>query len=178
MRRDIRPFPSAYGRIRTKRYDVSAATMTGSYLTVKGRIVGKCRQNSVMSESTVSGGGKWMSGLPTCTFRFRQRPIWFAGRMRLVSDPPSCNGSVFTLRSQLDHLYTQTNEQLNQAAPRPVSQPTAEKPGLMSRLLRRGPRQAAPLPPALAETARSSLDIFRNLATRACEHRLPMLLHY
>ena len=97
----------------------------------------------------------------------------------IVSEEPTCIGSVFTLKSQLDTLLAETAAKLQECKARVLPDtPPAKKPGLLGRLL--GRKQPEPEPPAenLAETAEYGLEIFRALAAKACEHRLPMLLHF
>jgi hypothetical protein len=69
----------------------------------------------------------------------------------LVSDK-TCMGSVLTLQRQLDALHGETAAHLKQTS---ASQPSG-----------------------LAAMAALGLDVFRQLAHKACEHRLPMMLDY
>jgi hypothetical protein len=75
----------------------------------------------------------------------------------LVSDKPCSVGSVFTLKEQLDLLVEQTSSQLGISAAYPSSTKST---------------------PSLLEAAAFSIPLFRNLAAKACENRLPILLHY
>ena len=51
-------------------------------------------------------------------------------------------------------------------------------PSLIGKLLDREPNQPEPAKPRLAETAEFGMHIFRDLAAKACEHRLPILLDF
>ncbi len=100
----------------------------------------------------------------------------------LTSEEPSRIGSTFMLRRELDDLAERTRgkiQQLKTGRPNPPEPPPVmTKPGLIARLF--GGRQKAPPPPepGLAETVEFSLQIFRDLASKACEHRLPILLSF
>ncbi|HTK76374.1 MAG TPA: hypothetical protein VL371_14010 [Gemmataceae bacterium] len=96
----------------------------------------------------------------------------------LVSEK-ACIGSVFTLKQQLDDLHQQTGTQLERLRQTPqVDAPGTKKPGFLGGLFRRTRPRPEPDKPGLAEVAESGLAIFRDLSAKACEHRLPMLLHY
>jgi hypothetical protein len=121
--------------------------------------------------------------------RFRsilEPQIWIPGEFPLViqaetvaSAEKRAIGSVFTLKRQLDDLYTQTAKQLgNPPADVARQVPAPPKPGLFARLLGRKPPEQQPPGPPLVSTAAYSLDIFRKLAAQACEHRLPLVLDY
>jgi hypothetical protein len=88
-------------------------------------------------------------------------------------------GSVFTLKEQLDELHQQTSAKLKERKQAEHEErPAPKKPGVIARLLRgRSPHLEAK-EPALVEAAIFGLSIFRDLASKACEHRLPMLLHF
>jgi hypothetical protein len=98
----------------------------------------------------------------------------------LTSEHPSRIGSTFALRRELDDLADRTGEKMRQLKGErpPEPPPVTKKPGLIARLF--GRQRPAPLPagPGLAETAEFSLQIFRDLAGNACEHRLPIMLHF
>jgi len=97
----------------------------------------------------------------------------------LASDENSCIGSVFTLKQQLDNLYAETREQLTQSRPaHPPESPVAKKSRLFGGLFKRKSKQPDPPKANLAETAEFALGIFRELAGKGCDHRLPILLHF
>jgi hypothetical protein len=100
--------------------------------------------------------------------RFRtilQPSVWVPGEFpfvfgfpTLASDKESCVGSVFTLKTQLDDLHARTFRQQE------ILVAAAQTP----------PAEAS----ELAVNAQSVLTIFRDLANKACEHRLPLLLDF
>jgi hypothetical protein len=121
--------------------------------------------------------------------RFRtilEPQLWLPAEFTFVFDAPTVAseensriGSTFTLKQQLDELWSQAEDKLRalKAAQQPGS-PAASKPSFFRRLLGRKSESPEPQRPRLAETAEFGLQIFRNLAAKACEHRLPILLHF
>jgi hypothetical protein len=104
-------------------------------------------------------------------------PFFFEGET-LHSDK-SCIGSVFTLRRQIEELLDLTGPQLFEQAQRQQrAHAAAPKRSWLGRLLSRSAEENKPLPPGVAESAEYGLEIFRDLAVKACEHRLPMILSY
>jgi hypothetical protein len=97
----------------------------------------------------------------------------------LVSEKGTRIGSVFTLSKQLNDLYSQTAERLLRLKAAGVCKPPpVQSPGVLSRLFARKPPLNAPQKPPLAEAAEVGLQVFRDLAGKACEHQLPILLHF
>jgi hypothetical protein len=123
-------------------------------------------------------------------FKSRYRTIlepelWLPTEFPFVFEAPTlvsekaCIGSVFTLKQQLDELHQQTGAWLEGLKQTPkVEAPATEKPGFLGSLFRGTLPPPEPAEPRLAEVAESGLAIFRDLSAKACEHRLPMLLHY
>jgi hypothetical protein len=120
--------------------------------------------------------------------RFRtilQPQLWLPAEFPFVFSGPTlavektCIGSVYTLKKQLDDLYQETAERL-QELKLAVKTPPPEitKSGLLARLFSRKPKSPEPATPALGELAEFGISIFRELATKACDHRLPMMLDY
>jgi hypothetical protein len=115
-----------------------------------------------------------------------ERQLWLPTDFPFVFDAPTVAsdentriGSVFTLKRQLDDLWTQTADKIRELiTARRLELPAAAKPSLFGRLLRHKSRLPDPERPRLAEMAEFGLQIFRNLAANACEHRLPILLHF
>jgi hypothetical protein len=104
-------------------------------------------------------------------------PFVFSGPTLAVEK--TCIGSVHTLKKQLDDLYQETAERLQElklAVKTPP--PEINKSGLLARLFSRKPKSPESARPALGELAEFAISIFRELATKACEHRLPMMLDY
>ena len=81
----------------------------------------------------------------------------------LVSEEPARIGSTFSLRDQLDQVHSKTSARLKNLK-------AAEE--------NRGDAGRENKPARLATEAEFSLDVFRNLAAKACEHRLPILLDF
>lgn len=97
----------------------------------------------------------------------------------LVSEDKTCIGSAFTLKQQLDDLHAQTSDKLQQLKSiGPTGPPSPKREGLFGALRRGKKREPEPPNAGLAETAAFGLQLFRDLATKACEHRLPILLHF
>ncbi len=97
----------------------------------------------------------------------------------IVSDDKTCIGSAFTLKLQLDELHAQTAEKLEQLKSTRQTVPSSpKKAGLFGSLLRGKKREPDPPKAGLAKTAAFGLQLFRDLATKACEHRLPILLSF
>jgi hypothetical protein len=90
----------------------------------------------------------------------------------------SCIGSVFTLHRQIEDLLERTGTPLREQAQIQRTRAAAPKRTWLERLLRRRTEASTPAPPGLAETAEHGLEIFRDLAAKACEHRLPLILSY
>jgi len=104
-------------------------------------------------------------------------PFVFEGAS-LVSDKATI-GSVFTLSRQLNELHARTERNPANAPIQPVG--ATKQPSLFrSWFIRKPKSKEEPVAEraSLAEAARQSLAIFRKLAAKACEHRLPILLHY
>jgi hypothetical protein len=121
-------------------------------------------------------------------------PVEFPGVFEgptLSSETPVSIGSTFTLRDQLDALWSESGAKLAKLSgqtpgeteqPR-SSSPAPKKPGLLGRLFGRAPDPAPPRPaereePGLAHAAHHGFEIWRNAARHACEHRVPILLDY
>jgi hypothetical protein len=81
----------------------------------------------------------------------------------LVSEK-GCIGSVFTLKEQLDRLWDETASKLEKAQEAVTGTS--------------GTLENAESKPDLVNTADFGLSVFRDLATKACENRLPMLLSF
>jgi hypothetical protein len=125
-------------------------------------------------------------------FRSRYRTIlepqlWLPADVPFLFDFPTLTseqatriGSTFVLRRELADLANRTGERLRQlkAEPQPEPRPVTKKQGLIARFFGRKHTACVPPAPSLAETADFSLEIFRDLAAKACEHRLPILLSY
>jgi hypothetical protein len=110
--------------------------------------------------------------------------VWLPTEFPFVFDGPtlvsekSCIGSVFSLKRQLDDLHQQS-AQLQELKQTPkVQAPPAKNSSFLGDLFSRKPPQSKLADPAFADAAEFGLSVFRDLATKACEHRLPMLLHY
>jgi hypothetical protein len=111
--------------------------------------------------------------------------VWLPTKFPFVFGGPTlaseetCIGSVFTLKEQLDELYQQTAVHLQSLkdAEMSVTGP-AKKQTFFKRLWSRKTTEPSPAKPALAAVAKFGLSVFRDLAAKACEHRLPILLHY
>jgi hypothetical protein len=56
--------------------------------------------------------------------------------------------------------------------------PEIKKASFLSRLFSRRPNKPQASQPALGNLAEFGISIFRELATKACEYRLPMILDY
>src|SRR5580765_6902938 len=99
----------------------------------------------------------------------------------IVSEQRNRIGLAITLTRQLDELSSATAEQLRllKSAIPPV-QHLSGKPGFIGKLFgrRQTEESAAPSKPRLAEAAEVGLQIFRELAGKACEYCLPILLHF
>ena len=102
-------------------------------------------------------------------------PFVFEGPT-LAASNPTCMGSVFTLKRELDQLHRKTSRRLNELKNMPEG--VLEPQGLLARLFRKASIPADPSRPKLAEAADVGLRVFRDLAAKACEHRLPLLLCY
>ena len=102
-------------------------------------------------------------------------PFTFEGPT-LASSNPTHIGSVFTLKRELDEVHRRTSQRLNALKNSPEGE--SEKRGLFARLFCRPAPPLDPSKPKLAEAADRGLQIFRDLAAKACEHRLPLLLSF
>jgi hypothetical protein len=111
--------------------------------------------------------------------------MWLPTEFPFVFEAPTlvsekaCIGSAFTLKKQLDELHLLTEVQLKELKRKPTAKAeTAQRNRLLSRLLLRTPPRPEPVKPGLADVAEVGLAVFRKLAAKACEHRLPMFLDY
>ena len=112
--------------------------------------------------------------------------LWLPTEFPFIFNAPSlvsenaCIGSVFTLKQQLDELHSQTATQLQELiAANNISETEPKKSGILGGLFRRKNREPKKqAKPGVAEVVEFGLSVFRELAAKACEHRLPMLLHY
>lgn len=96
----------------------------------------------------------------------------------LVSDEPTRIGSVFMLKQQLDTLHAETASHLARlTATRPADLPVSGKQGILGKLFGRQP-EPEPAKSRLADAAQRGLQVFRDLAAKACEQRLPILLSF
>lgn len=89
-----------------------------------------------------------------------------------LSSEKVCIGSVFTLKQQLDDLQLQTKNRFQKLRKSPA------RFGFLKSLFRSPTARPEPAEPSLVELAEFGLSVFRELAEKACEHRLPMLLDY
>jgi hypothetical protein len=96
----------------------------------------------------------------------------------LGSDEKTRIGSVFTLKKQLDVLHGRTFQRFAHPTQSSPQSPPPKTPSFLARLFGRKGSDAAANGPDLAETAEFSLELFRNLAAKACDHRLPILLDF
>lgn len=105
-------------------------------------------------------------------------PFVFEGPT-LTSEEPSRIGSVFTLKKQLDDLHTRTKDLLPrlQTELGPVEE-NVEKVGFFGKLFGKKPEQKKFQGESFGKAAEWGLTSFRELAAKACEHRLPLLLDF
>lgn len=111
--------------------------------------------------------------------------LWLPAEFPFVFEGPTlvsekgAVGSVFTLKQQLDDLHQQTAaslEELKRTAKN--GEGPANKQGFPGGLFSRKEKTPEPEQPGFAEVAELGLSMFRDLAAKACEHRLPILLHF
>jgi hypothetical protein len=114
--------------------------------------------------------------------------LWIPADFNAVADGPdlcqnpTCIGSTFELKRQLNELRDETIERLKMAKLEPVAspQPKTKSGGLIRRLFSKMPSQmpVADNQDRLVDAAEFGLTIFQDLASKACEHRLPILLNF
>jgi hypothetical protein len=118
--------------------------------------------------------------------RFRtllEPELWLPTEFPFVFEAPTpvsektCIGSVFTLKQQLDDLHQLTGARLLELKAATHGEPAPTK---KTDSQRRGTKERQPQPPSasLCELAEFGLTMFRDLATKACDRRLPMLLDH
>jgi len=110
--------------------------------------------------------------------------LWLPVEFPFVFEAPTLTadqdiiGSVFTLKQQLDELQDETGEKLSALTSLPKPQAESSKPsGFLAGVFSRK-QPPAEEKPSLSEAAEFGLSVFRELAAKACEHRLPMVLDY
>lgn len=102
-------------------------------------------------------------------------PFVFEGPT-IASPKPTFIGSVFTLKRELDEVHRKTSHRLNALKINPEGE--SKKSGLFARFFGRATPPLDPSKPRLADAADLGLQVFRDLAAKACEHRLPLLLSF
>jgi hypothetical protein len=112
--------------------------------------------------------------------------LWIPADFNAVADGPdlcqnkTCIGSTFELKRQLDELRNETDIRLQDEMSKPEQspQPEVKSGGMLRRFFAKPSPTVATDGIRLAAAAASGLTIFQDLASKACEHRLPILLNY
>lgn len=104
-------------------------------------------------------------------------PFVFEGPT-LASEENSCIGSVFTLKEQLDDLNDRSLELRARLKAAATAAPAAAATGFLGKMFGKKNPPPEEERDTFAEAAEVGLQVFRQLATQACEHRLPILLDY
>jgi hypothetical protein len=111
--------------------------------------------------------------------------VWLPMSFPFVFEAPTlvtdkcCIGSVFTLRQQLDDLFTRSKTQMQGTSRSQTDGDHAGKEvGFLARILSRKHVAVSPEKSQFFQAAEYGLTIFRELASKACEYQLPMALDY
>jgi hypothetical protein len=88
-------------------------------------------------------------------------------------------GSTFTLKQQLDDLRERTTGRFQELkAVEKKMKPKVRKTGFFKSMFTRKQEDRKQTKPTLVEAAEFGLSIFSDLANKACEHQLPILLSF